>query len=182
MIPIRTPRLILRNWRDADADLFHRINSDDRVMEFFDVRLDRAASDALMSELRHDIEADGYGFAAVEIAETGETAGFCGVQDVDLVPHLPAGAVEIGWRLAPEFWHRGIATEAARAWLDHAFDQLRLSEVFAFTPCLNLPSAAVMKRLGMRRMSDFDHPRIAKSHPHLRRFVLYRIGRDDRRT
>ena len=41
--PIRTERLILRNWEERDRDLFHRINSDDRVMEFFPFRRDRAA-------------------------------------------------------------------------------------------------------------------------------------------
>jgi len=180
MTPIRTPRLILRNWRDGDRNLFHRINSDDRVMEFFDVRYDRAASDALMDELRDEISANGYGFAAVEIAQTGECAGFCGIQDVDLEPHLPRGATEIGWRLAPEFWRSGIATEAARAWLDLAFETLTLEEVFAFAVAINRPSIAVMERIGMQRVADgdFDHPQIADTHLHLRRFVLYRMTRD----
>ena len=44
MTPIRTGRLILRNWEERDRELFRRINSDDRVMEFFDFRRDRAAA------------------------------------------------------------------------------------------------------------------------------------------
>ncbi|TGT60936.1 N-acetyltransferase, partial [Mesorhizobium sp. M2E.F.Ca.ET.166.01.1.1] len=35
MKPMRTERLILRNWEDRDRELFHRINSDEQVMEFF---------------------------------------------------------------------------------------------------------------------------------------------------
>jgi hypothetical protein len=41
MTPLRTARLILRNWEDRDRDLFHLINSDDRVMEFFPMRRSR---------------------------------------------------------------------------------------------------------------------------------------------
>ncbi|WP_292085205.1 GNAT family N-acetyltransferase, partial [Mesorhizobium sp.] len=52
MTPIRTERLILRNWEDRDRELFHRINSDERVMEFFPFRRDRAAADAKMDEFR----------------------------------------------------------------------------------------------------------------------------------
>ena len=55
MRPIRTARLILRNWEERDRDLFHRINSDDRVMEFFPFRRDRAEADAMMDRVRADI-------------------------------------------------------------------------------------------------------------------------------
>jgi RimJ/RimL family protein N-acetyltransferase len=177
MTTLRTERLLLRNWRDDDRDLFERINSDARVMEFFVSRLDRAASDALMDELRGDIAEAGHGFAAVEIAATGACAGFCGIQPVDLAPHLPDGAFEIGWRFAPDFWRQGIASEAALAWLGYAFDVLALDEIYAFAVALNRPSISVMERIGMCRVDggDFHHPAIPKTHAWLQPFVLYRM-------
>ena len=72
MTPLRTPRLVLRNWEERDRDLFHRVNSDDQVMEFFPFRRDRATSDAVMDRMRAEIDADGYGWTAAEIADTGE--------------------------------------------------------------------------------------------------------------
>jgi RimJ/RimL family protein N-acetyltransferase len=51
MRPLRTQRLILRNWRESDRELFHLINSDDRVMEFFPMRRSRADSDQMMDQL-----------------------------------------------------------------------------------------------------------------------------------
>ena len=57
MRPLRTERLILRNWEERDRELFHRINSDDRVMEFFPFRRDRAQADAVMDRMRDDIAA-----------------------------------------------------------------------------------------------------------------------------
>ncbi len=77
MKPIRTKRLIIRNWEDRDRELFFRINSDDRVMEFFPFRRDRAQADALFDRLRAAIAEKGYGFAAVEIAATGAMHRLC---------------------------------------------------------------------------------------------------------
>jgi RimJ/RimL family protein N-acetyltransferase len=177
MTPIRTERLILRNWEDSDRQLFFRINSDDRVMEFFPFRRDRAKADAVMDEMRTDIEESGYGWTAAEIAATGECIGFIGLNDTELEPALPAGTTEIGWRLAPEFWGKGYVTEAARAWLDFAFERLGRDEIVSFAVQNNVRSTAVMERLGMHRdpSGDFDHPNVPDTHPTLRRHALYRL-------
>ncbi|PBB78895.1 GNAT family N-acetyltransferase [Mesorhizobium sp. WSM3879] len=181
MKPIRTERLILRNWEQRDRALFHRINSDERVMEFFPFRRDRAAADAKMDELRAWIDEHGYGFAAAEIAATGECIGFVGLLQTDHVPSLPAGTIEIGWRLAPEYWRKGYVTEASEAWLAFGFETLELDEIVSFAVAENHRSIAVMKRLGMRADpgADFDHPAVPDSHPHLKRHALYRLSRDD---
>lgn len=180
MKPIRTERLILRNWEDRDRDLFHRINSDARVMEFFPFRRDRAQSDAKMDELQADIDRDGFGFAAAEIGVTGQCAGFAGLSPAHL-PFLPAGSVEIGWRLAPEYWGKGYVTEAARAWLAFGFEKLGLNEIVSFAVWNNDRSTAVMRRIGMKAdpATDFDHPAIPDSHPELRRHIFYRLSRQD---
>lgn len=86
--------------------------------------------------------------------------------------------VEIGWRLAAEYWGQGYATEGARAALQYGFDTLRFTEVLSFTVPANIRSRRVMERLGMTHdpSDDFDHPLVPEGHA-LRRHVLYRIGR-----
>jgi RimJ/RimL family protein N-acetyltransferase len=179
MTPIRTERLILRNWEERDRDLFHRINSDDRVMEFFDFRRDRATADAVMDKMREEIARDGYGWTAAELIATGECIGFIGLHPVEIPDLGPSGTFEIGWRLSPEFWGKGFASEGARALLDFGFGKLGLREIISFAVWSNVRSTAVMERLGMRRdpSADFDHPRVAD--PHLKRHVLYRLKRED---
>ena len=181
MMPIRTERLILRNWEERDRELFHRINSDEQVMEFFPFRRDRAETDAKMDEFRGWIAEDGFGFAAAEIAETGECIGFVGLLKTDHVPSMPSDTIEIGWRLAPEFWGKGYVTEASEAWLAFGFETLDRDEIVSFAVANNHRSTAVMKRLGMRAdpTSDIDHPGIPESHPQLKRHVLYRLSRQD---
>jgi RimJ/RimL family protein N-acetyltransferase len=182
MNPIRTERLILRNWRDEDRPLFHRINSDERVMEFFPFRRSRAEADAKLDAFRAEIEHDGFGWTAAEVAQTGECIGFVGLHGAENKPVPNAGAVEIGWRLAPEYWGKGYVSEAARAWLAFGFETVNLDEIVSFAVWNNTRSTAVMERIGMRRdpARDFDHPGVPDSHPHLKRHFFYAISRDDR--
>lgn len=181
MKPIRTERLILRNWEERDRELFFRINSDETVMEFFPFRRHRALSDALMDRLRDDAASLGYGFTAVEMAASGTCIGFVGLHATEIEPLMPAGTIEIGWRLAPEFWGHGYVTEAATAMLRFGFEELRQPEIISFAVWNNDRSTAVMQRIGMRRdpEADFDHPGVPDTHPELKRHVLYRISRQD---
>lgn len=181
MKALTTERLIIRNWEDRDRDLFFRINSDEKVMEFFPFRRSRAETDEFMGDLRLGIAARGYGFTALELAATSQTIGFAGVNPAGMEPILPAGAIEIGWRLAPEYWGNGYVTEAAEALLAFGFETLDLDEIVSFAVCNNRRSTAVMQRLGMRPdpARDFDHPRVPGTQPHLRRHVFHSLSRAD---
>lgn len=173
---LTTHRLLLRHWQpDTDAEAFHRLNSDDRVMHFFPFRRDEAACRDMMARIADRLARDGYGWCAFTLRATGAVIGFGGLARVDNLPCAPA--TEIGWRLLPEHWGMGYATEAAAALLRHAFDDMALDEVVSFAVCDNHASTAVMCRIGMtaERNRDFDHPDVPDSHPHLKRHVFYRI-------
>lgn len=176
---LETPRLILRNWRDSDRDLFREINRDPKVMEFFPFRRSAKEADAMMERIRAVIDETGLGLYALELKENAEPIGFCGLARAGISPVLPEDTVEIGWRLATRFWGNGHVTEAARALIDYGFTTKGLSEIVSFAAEANSRSTAVMQRIGMRRDADgdFDHPRVPDTHPHLKRHVLYRIGR-----
>lgn len=177
MIALETPRLRLRQWRDEDFAPFAALNADPQVMAHFPAPLERAQSDALAARCRELIDAQGWGFWATEIKATGEFIGFVGLhRPTAELPFSPC--VEIGWRLARRFWQQGYASEAARAALHFAFDDLTLDEVVAFTALGNLRSQAVMTRLGMQRAATtFEHPAVPAGHP-LREHCLYRLTRE----
>ena len=181
MKPIRTARLILRNWEERDRNLFFQINSDDRVMEFFPFRRDRGQADAVFDTLQQGIDARGYGLAAAEVAESGACIGFVGLCPVEFGSPFPDGSIEIGWRLAPEFWRNGYVTEAAQEWLRYGFGRLGLAEIVSFAVWDNHRSTAVMERIGMRRdpALDFKHPNVPDTHPALQPHVVYRLSADD---
>ncbi len=172
---LRTPRLLLRGWREDDLEPFARLNADPRVMEHFPAPLTHEESDTLVARIGAHFERHGFGLWAVEVPGIAPLIGFVGLA----VPGFEAAftpCVEIGWRLAREHWGRGYATEGARAALGFGFEQVGLTEVVSFTVTANQPSRRVMERLGMRHEAadDFDHPGLPAGHP-LRRHVLYRL-------
>ena len=110
---------------------------------------------------------DGHGLWAVVLKETGEMIGQCGLtwQDCDGIRVL-----EVGYLLNRAHWHRGYATEAARACRDYAFEACAAPEVFSIIRDTNLPSMAVALRNGMHARTVFvkhyrgvDMPHIAFS-------------------
>lgn len=181
MKTVETARLLIRNWQERDRDLFYRINSDERVMAFFPFRRSRAEADAFFDRLRAEVQASAIGFAAVERKDTGDCIGICGLHADDVVPTLPGGAVEIGWRLVPEAWRHGYASEAAQALLAEAFSRLGLDEVVSYAVWNNERSTAVMRRIGMHAepAHDFDHPCVPDTHAQLKRHAFHRITREE---
>lgn len=174
---LRTARLLLRPWRAEDRDAFAALNADPVVMRFFPTTLTREESDQVADRIEAHFVQHGFGFWAIEVLDGPPFVGFTGLSTVTFdAPFTPA--TEIGWRLAREYWGRGIATEAARAALDFGFGELGLREVVAFAVKDNARSRAVMERLGMTHdpRDDFDHPRLPSGDP-LQRHVLYRIRR-----
>ena len=167
--------LLFRPWRDEDLPAYAAMNADPRVMQFFQKTWTPQESAATLARVRDHFDRHGFGKWAVEAPGVAPLVGIVGlaVPDYDL-PFNPC--VEMGWRLAAEFWGRGYATEAARAALDFALGELGLREVVAFTVPTNVRSRAVMERLGMTRnpAEDFDHPMIPPGHA-LGRHVLYRL-------
>jgi RimJ/RimL family protein N-acetyltransferase len=174
---LESARLRLRPWRDTDLPEFAAMSADPQVMRYFPAPLSRLESAALIGRIRGHFAEYGYGLWALERKDTGAFIGFTGLSYVNFAaPFTPA--VEIGWRLAPEHWGLGYASEAAWAALRCAFDRLALDQVVSFTSQLNLPSQKVMQAIGMQHDpdGDFEHPRLPEGHP-LRSHVLYRITR-----
>lgn len=176
--PLQTTRLILRPWRESDHADFARLNDDPRVMEFMGRHLSHDESDAMAARIQAEIQQRGWGLWAVEIQGGAAFIGFVGLSIPSFDAHFTP-CVEIGWRLAPDHWHKGYASEAATESLRFAFEELRLPQVVSFTTPLNKRSMRVMESIGMSRdrAGDFEHPRLAPTHP-LRSHVLYRANRD----
>jgi RimJ/RimL family protein N-acetyltransferase len=173
-----TPRLRLRRWRDEDRTPFAALNADPAVMEHFPATLSRAESDAFVDRIEAGLNERGWGLWATEVRESGSLIGFVGLNPATFdAPFTPA--VEVGWRLAHEYWGNGYATEGARAALDFGFAELALHEIVSFTTYGNLRSRRVMERLGMHRdpADDFENPNLPAGHA-MRPHVLYRLDRE----
>lgn len=168
MSELRTARLLLRRWREADLAPFAAINADSAVMEHFPSTLTPAQSDAQVERIEAHFDEHGYGLWAVEA--DGCFVGFTGlawqVYEASFTP-----ALEVGWRLARSAWGHGWASEAATAALAKGLQHV--DSVVSTTALTNVRSQRVMQRLGMRRELEFEHPRVPAGSP-VRPHVLYR--------
>jgi RimJ/RimL family protein N-acetyltransferase len=95
---------------------------------------------------------NGLGFFAIVERTTGELVGVQILKPFDDLPHT-----DLGWRLRPDRWGRGYATESACGAVAYAFDVLSLDEVAAATLPDNRRSRAVMERLGMTYAGEVVH-------------------------
>jgi RimJ/RimL family protein N-acetyltransferase len=172
---IETEHLRLRNWQDGDVLPFYEMGQDPRVMEYFSSLWPLESVHLFIHNMKKQLTERKYTLWALEEKSSKQFAGFVGLNSPQWEAHFTP-CVEIGWRLAFPFWGKGYATEAAKAVLHYAFDQLHLSEIVAFTVPSNVRSIKVIERIGMTRdiKGDFLHPKLESNHP-LAKHVLYRI-------
>jgi len=177
-VRLETERLVIRPWEPRDREPYASFLSDPVVRRFYFDVLDRPRADALVDRFIAAYERDGFGLLPVERKSDGAfigVSGFLRIGDMAIRGNPP---VEIGWLLGQQDWGHGYAPEAARAWLDYAFESLGFDEIVAWTTATNVPSQRVMQKVGMRTdpSENFDHPKAPPGHP-LTPHVLYRISR-----
>jgi RimJ/RimL family protein N-acetyltransferase len=172
---LRTERLLLRRWRDADREPFARMNADPVVMAHMISPLTREVSDAFADRIERHFEEHGFGWWAVEIPSDVLFTGFVGLSIPRFDAHFMP-AVEISWRLDRPYWGRGLATEGARAALADGFERVGLKEIVSFTVPANVRSIRVMEKLDMTHdpRDDFEHPLVPVGDSH-RNHVLFRL-------
>jgi len=146
---LQTARLRLEPFDDAHFAGLLALSSDPAVMRFLGDGLP-----ATPREVRDSIATAkacwlrfGFSWWAFVRKDDGEIVGAGCVQHMENDASHP---VEIGWRLKRDHWGHGYATEAARAMIGFAFDELGLKSIYATTHPSNERSLKVMKRLGMR--------------------------------
>jgi RimJ/RimL family protein N-acetyltransferase len=173
---IETPRLVLRDWTEADIEPFIRHLNVEPVMRWLGgVRTPEQQAATVRERFIAWQEERGFTFWAVERKADGALLGFCGLKIGDDAGSPVEGELEIGWRLRQDAWGQGYAKEAATASLDFAFGPLAASRVVALTVGGNEASWGLMERLGMTRRPDLDYegPDWARGP-----VIVYRIERE----
>jgi RimJ/RimL family protein N-acetyltransferase/uncharacterized damage-inducible protein DinB len=149
---LRTERLILRPMSAEEAGAFHRQWNDPQVGRFlWDGKpVSPDTVEAVIAASALDFVTHGFGlWTAWLAADHHHLAGFSGLR-----VEADTGRIELLYAFDPALWHRGLATEAAKAVLRDAFDRLRVPVIFAGTHPANEASWRVLEKLGMRRLGS----------------------------
>lgn len=174
MFSFESHRLIFRDWIDSDLSEFCIMNKDDKVMEFFPKTLDEDGTYSFCETIQKEFSEYGYGLYAGETKVDNEFIGFIGFHWAEFKsPFTPC--IEIGWRLKYEAWGKGYAAEGAKACLKYGTEILKFDKVYSFTSKVNLKSENVMKKIGLIKLDEFEHPNIKEGSP-LKRHILYGIS------
>jgi RimJ/RimL family protein N-acetyltransferase len=149
--------MLLRRFTEADAGPLAALYGDPRVMRF--IALHPLSQPEVESKilpeylLEYRELTDGLGsFAAIE-KSTGQMAGRFSLKPAS--SYGLTGGTELGYRLYPAFWGRGLASEGARALISSAFERLHLDRVVATTMADNTGSWRVLEKCGLRRVRTF---------------------------
>lgn len=144
-----TERLILRAFRRDDLPLYEALGQNREVMQYLGGLWTPQQTLQAAEGANRSLVESGYGFVAVERRADGTFLGVAGLSVEQWYPD----DLQVGWRLLPQHWGQGYASEAGRAWLDLGFERIGHARILAMADVPNHRSIAVMQRLGMQ----FDH-------------------------
>jgi ribosomal-protein-alanine N-acetyltransferase len=160
IIPVRTRRLLLREFVSSDFQAVHAYSSDPRVTRylFFGPRDEDSTADYLEGLLASQRERPRTRFElAVEDIASARVIGAC---DLSIIER---NVVDLGYMLSIENWGKGLATEIALALIDAAFFDLRADRVISTVDVNNSASIRVLEKIGMRWEAVYRKHRRAKN-------------------
>lgn len=140
-----TDRLILRRLEDADVEEIYRMRSDPDVMRFIRAPQNRLETVNWLKLVSSRWDGEGIGFCALVEKKNSKFLGWCGLWRLK-----ETDEIEIGYAIAKSDWGNGFAAEAARFFLDYAFENLKPERIVAVAEPENLSSRRVMEKLGMK--------------------------------
>ncbi|WP_046757880.1 GNAT family N-acetyltransferase [Kordia jejudonensis] len=157
-IHIETERLRIRALSENDLDGMFALDSDPRVHTYLGNTPITHKEEALyyIKDVNTQYAERGIGRWAVELKETGDFIGWCGLRlYTDYAFNNHTNFHDIGYRLRPEFWGKGYATEASKACLQYAWNGLKLDTVYGITEKGNEASHNVLLKIGLTYVEDF---------------------------
>lgn len=142
---LQSPRLLLRQWTPEDARFLYQLNLDPQVLEYTgDGAFDSIQDAQIFIENYSQYQLHGFGRWLMVRHDDGAKLGWCGLRRAE-----NRLEVDLGFRIAQEYWGQGYASEAAQACLSYGHQVLGIPEIIARTHRSNLRSQHVLERIGM---------------------------------
>ena len=151
---LESVRLGFRTWTMQDAPLALALWGNLEVTRTFggpftEAQIYERLAREIANQLTHKFQ-----YWPVFLLENDAFAGCCGLRPYKTGKQI----VELGFHFLPQFWGKGLATEAAQAVINYAFGPLRLKGLFAGHHPENAVSKRVLKKLGFRYTHDELYP------------------------
>lgn len=153
-----TERLILREILPTDINGMFELHSNPEVNRYLGNKIVTSKEEtmSLINFVRQQYIDLGIGRWAIIDKKTNHFIGWTGLEFVSEQINNHRNYYDLGYRLIRRYWGQGIATEAAFASLEYAFDKLNTDQVFARADSENVGSNNVLKKVGLNFIETFD--------------------------
>lgn len=153
---LETPRLLLRPLQETDAAGMFALDSNPEVHRFLGNRPVKTMDQSRkwIANIRQQYKDNGIGRWAVLERSTGEFVGWAGLK-LERNVNGRETFYDLGYRLRQEFWGKGYATEAAKAFVDFGFNEMKLPVINAFVSAAHTASRIVLEKCGLKHTEDF---------------------------
>jgi len=156
---VETERLILRTLLETDVNGMFELDADPVVHTYLGnkpIATIEQASEAI-SFIRKQYITNGIGRWAIIEKETNAFVGWGGFKFITELTNGHQNYYDLGYRLLRRFWGKGYATESALGAIDYAFNELKLSTIYAIADSQNLPSIKVLEKCNFKYVEMFDY-------------------------
>ena len=157
-LTLESQRLIYRPFELSDAQALFEMDSNPNVHKYLWQKptLDIDESIQIIEMLQKQYKENGIGRFATILKETGEFIGWTGIKFVnDHVENGNTNFYDYGYRLNEKFWNQGFATEATRTWLYYGFNEMKFTEMNAYTHSENGASNHILSKSGFQFIEDY---------------------------
>ena len=154
---IETDRLILREMRQEDAEAMFELDSNINVHKYLGKNPVKSIDDCInyIESIRKQYIQNGIGRFVVVIKQTNEVIGWAGIKYITEPENNHVNFYDLGYRLQEKHWRKGYALEAATAWLDYGFKEMKIPIMYASAHIDNLGSNTILQRIGMKQNGQF---------------------------
>lgn len=153
---LETERLIMRPLELSDADDFFAINDNPNVSKYLRIPLKtKAEAEQYIQKIINEYQSNGIGRFAAVLKETNKLIGFSGLKFRATEENNYSNIYDLGYRFAEEYWRKGFATEAAQAWLDYGFNEMKIAVIYACAVSDNTGSNKVLQKLGFEFTNEY---------------------------
>ncbi len=169
---IETPRLTMREFCLADIDEVYEFSTDPEVTRYTgDAGSVKTKEDAkkIITDI-WQVEYQKYGYARYALIHKADDRiiGFCGMK---YEPEIKGP--DIGYRMLPKYWGKGLGTEAAKASLEYAKNVLQLNRIIGDAVVENIGSNRILQKLGFDLIGNYEFEEFE-----VNRYEYFLIGKE----
>ena len=156
---LETERLILRELLPSDDMGMFELDSDPEVHRFVGKKPVKHIDESrlMIENIRAQYVTNGIGRWAVILKETNEFIGWSGIKFIRESINNHQDFYEIGYRFIQKHWGKGYGTEAGLAFIDFAFNEMKVENLYAYADAGNKGSQNILEKLGMHYVNSFEY-------------------------